>query len=460
MQDLTRGSVTRHLLTLSAFTAISVVFQTAYYLADLYFVGRLGKEAIAAVGLAGNLMFVVLAITQTLGVGATTLVSHAVGARDRARANLVFNQAFVLSILTGIAVFVLGVLLGPVYCRWLGADEVTAALGVQYLNWFIPALALQFAVVAMGSALRGSGVIKPTIAIQLSTVLLNVCLAPVLILGWGTGRPLGVAGAAIATFVAMIAGVVLFYVYFLRPGRYLTFAADLWRPRRDIWWGMTRVGLPAGGEFALSSVNMVLVYWVIRHFGAAAQAGFGIGARVMQALFLPVIAISFSVAPLAGQNFGARRAERVRQTFTSAAILISALMLLFTAVAMAAPAALIGLFSGEAGVIAVGSDYLRIVSWNFVAAGLIFTASSMFQGMGHTLPPLACSSLRLLLFALPAWALSLRPGFAIHTLWILSVASVTIQAVLILLLLRREFARRLDFGDGTSIGVPPETAPG
>jgi MATE family, multidrug efflux pump len=454
MQDLTRGSVTRHLLALSAFTALGVVFQTMYYLADLYFVGRLGKEAIAAVGLAGNLMFVVLAITQTLAVGTTTLVSHAVGRGDRERANLVFNQAFVLSLLSGVVVCAAGMLLGRAYCRWLAADETTAGLGAQYLVWFVPALSLQFAIIAMGAALRGTGVVKPSMMIQITTVLLNVVLAPVLILGWGTGRPLGVTGAALATFVALATGVAFFYIYFLRPGRYLTFDTSQWRPRRDIWWGMTRIGLPAGGEFGLQVVNTVLVYWVIRSFGAAAQAGFGIGARVLQALFLPVLAISMSAAPLAGQNFGARLAERVRRTFVSASLLVTGLMLLFTLMAHVAPGALIGLFSGEPAVIDFGAEYLRIVSLNCVAAGLAFTASSMFQGMGHTLPPLACSATRTLLFALPAWALTLRPGFAIHTVWVLSVVSVTAHALLILYLLRREFARRLVFDPAPPAMLP------
>src|SRR6266446_3415664 len=156
MHDLTQGSVNRHLIALSSFMAVSMLFQTLYYLADLYFVGRLGKEAIAAVGLAGNLMIVVLAVTQTLGVGTTTLVSHAVGRKDRERANLVFNQAFILSLLAGIGMAVVGFALRGLYCRWLGADAATARLGIAYLNWFIPALLLQFAIVAMGSALRGS----------------------------------------------------------------------------------------------------------------------------------------------------------------------------------------------------------------------------------------------------------------------------------------------------------------
>src|SRR5712691_7179386 len=111
MKDLTEGSVTKHLLQMAAFLAVSMFVQTLYLLADLYWVGRLGKEAIAAVGVAGNLTLIVLALTQMLGVGTTTLISQAAGRKDQPRAELVFNQSFIMSILVGIAVGVCGLLL-------------------------------------------------------------------------------------------------------------------------------------------------------------------------------------------------------------------------------------------------------------------------------------------------------------------------------------------------------------
>ena len=459
MKDLTQGSVARHLVTLSSFMAFSMVFSTLYYLVDLYFVGRIGKEAVAAVSLAGTVTILVLAITQTLGVGTTTLVSHAVGRRDHARANLVFNQAFVLSQAVGLAFAVTAFALRGPYCRWIGADPATAALGQRYLGWFIPAMFLQFSIVAMASALRGSGVILPSVVIGVVTVAINIALAPVLILGWGTGRPLGVTGAALATFLSVAAGVTAFWIYFLRPGNYLTLVPADWRPRAAVWWAMTKVGLPAGGEFGLMSVYMVLVYWIIRDFGAAAQAGFGIGARVMQSMFMPVMAIAFAAAPLAGQNFGARDASRVRETFKAAAILVSGLMVLFTAASHIAPESMIGAFSSEPAVVAFGSEYLRVISFNFLAVGLIFTTSSIFQGIGYTLPPLLCSSLRLLGFALPAFVLSRRPGFEIRQVWILSVVSVALQALLNLYVLRRALRARLQFEPASGFAPAVEPAP-
>src|SRR4051794_21451047 len=181
MKDLTQGSVTQHLLQMTAFMAISMLAQTLYLLADLYWVGHLGKEAIAAVGVAGNLTMIVLALTQMLGVGATTLISHAAGQKDQQRAELVFNQSFVMSILVAIGLGLLGFSLTGVYCRSLSADSITAELARSYMVWFLPALLLQFPLVALGSALRATGIIKPTVGFQVLSVLLNIVLAPLLI---------------------------------------------------------------------------------------------------------------------------------------------------------------------------------------------------------------------------------------------------------------------------------------
>src|SRR5438093_11272494 len=144
MKDMTQGSVTRHLLEMSAFIAVSMLIQTLYLLADLYWVGSLGKEAIAAVGLSGNLMMIVLALTQALGVGTTTLISQAAGRKDQPRAELAFNQSFVMSIVIALALGVVGFILRPAYCDWLSADAETATLAKAYLLWFLPGLLLQF----------------------------------------------------------------------------------------------------------------------------------------------------------------------------------------------------------------------------------------------------------------------------------------------------------------------------
>jgi len=443
MQDFTKGSVGRHLLQLAAFIALSTVFQTLYFLADLYFVGRLGKEAIAGVSLGGNLSFLVLALTQSLGVGTTSLIAQAIGRKDREGAEVIFNQSLVLSNLTGLTFGVVIFGARNAYCHRLAADALTASLGVQYLAWFIPALFLQFVLIAMGSALRGLGDLKIPTAIQVLTVVLNIALAPVLIFGWGTGHPFGVTGAALASFIAIAVGCVLFTAYFRRDGSDLQFRVKDWRPRPRLWGQILRIGLPAGGEFALIGLYLLLVYDIIRPFGSAAQAGFGIGGRVMQSLFLPALAIAFATAPVVGQNFGARQGDRVRRTFYSACGLSAAIMLMLTLFCHLAPEAMVCLFNCDRAVVAFGSEYLRIISWNFLATGIIFVSSGVFQGMGNTLPSLACSSIRLLLFALPAYLLSRHPSFQMAELWYLSVASVAIQMCATVSWMHIEFKRKL-----------------
>src|SRR5687767_6261814 len=128
MANLTTGPITKHLLKTTSFMLVTMVFQTLYFLVDLYWVGRLGTEAVAAVGIAGNLSFLVLALSQMLGVGTTTVVSHAVGRKDHAQASLLFNQSQVLAMVTGAAFLVIGLALRSRYSATMGADATTAHL--------------------------------------------------------------------------------------------------------------------------------------------------------------------------------------------------------------------------------------------------------------------------------------------------------------------------------------------
>ena len=444
MQDLTTGSVSRHLLKTTSFMLVTMVFQTLYFLVDLYWVGRLGTEAVAAVAVAGNLTFIVLAATQMVSVGTTTLISHAAGRKDRLRANFVFNQSIGLGIASALLFLGIGMALRGAYSRSMAADAPTAQLADDYLRWFIPAMALQFPLVPMTAALRATGNFKPGMIVQTWTVLINIVLAPLLIFGWWGLPALGVAGAAIASLVALIVGTVWLAVrYFRGTTAYLHFRPGDATPQVRVWRDMLKIGLPAGAEFALMAVYLFVVYTVSRPFGSAAQAGFGIGLRIVQACFLPVVALGISVAPVAGQNVGARLPERVRATFRSGALMAAGYMFLAGLLCSLAPAPILAIFSDDANVIAVGSEYLRIVSWSFVASGVVFVTSSMFQALGNTVPPLTTSFGRILLTCVPVILMAGQPGFQLRWIWYLSLATLWLHLAANLLLLQREYGRRL-----------------
>ena len=458
MKDLTHGSIARLIFQMALPIMVGMLVQTLYFMVDLYFVARLGDQAIAGVGSAGNVMFIVLALTQMLGVGTVALISHAVGRKDQQDANLVFNQSLVLSAACAVLTLLLGYFFSGAYMHALSADAGTIADGLTYLRWFLPALSLQFALTVMGSALRGTGIVKPTMIVQMLTVVLNIILAPILIAGWGSGHPMGIAGAGLASLISVAGGTLLLAVYFFRLETYVGFHREQWQPQFAVWKRMLVIGLPAGGEFLLMFLMTSAIYWIIRDFGAVAQAGFGVGFRVMQAIFMPAMAIAFAASPIAGQNFGARDAARVRETLRIALIMSCAFMLLLTLLAQIQPHRLVAIFAGDPKVIEFGGTYLRMLSWNFVASGIIFTCSAMFQALGNTVPALLSSASRLLLFVLPALWLSAQPGFHVEQVWYASVVSTAVQALLSIWLMRRELHRKLAGFGAAPAGPAASTA--
>ena len=443
MQDLTTGSLSGHLIKTTSFMLVSMIFQTLYVLVDLFWVGRLGTDAVAAVGISANLSFLVLAISQMLGVGTTTVVSHAAGSKQHDQAIFLFNQSQILSMVAGVTFLAVAMLYRTAYAASLSADAGTQAQAEQYLLWFIPAMALQFAMVAMGAALRGTGNFKPGMFVQTGTVIINIVLAPILIFGWGPFPVMGITGAALATFVAVAVGVVWISFYFLDKTAYLRFHFVDWSPHFRVWGRMLTIGLPAGAEFALMAVYMVVVYTITRPFGAAAQAGFGIGLRIVQSAFLPVVALGFAVAPVAGQNFGARKAQRVRDAFKTAASMAAMAMLVIAGGVYLGASQLMRLFSSDPDVLRIGVDYLRIVTLNFVPSGITFVSASMFQAMGNTIPSLVTSFIRIAIGVVPAVILSRRPDFALTWIWWLTVLSTALQMTMNLVLLQREFRIKL-----------------
>jgi putative MATE family efflux protein len=443
MKDLTQGSIVSHISTMAPQIFAGMIMMMLCGLIDLYFVGGLGDAAIAGVGAAGNAGFLINALTQVLSVGTVALISHAAGRKDRADANLVFNQSLGLSVVGGISTLIAGCLFTRDYMRSVAADDAVIEAGTTYLLWFMPALALQFIALVMASALRGTGIVRPTTIVQAATVVINIVLAPVLIVGWGTGWAMGVAGAGLASSIAVVIGVAMMWIYFRSYEHYVSIDRALWRPRMTQWKRILNIGLPAGGEFAIMFVYMAVIYYALRNFGAAAQAGFGIGSRLLGVIQMPALSMAFAAGAIAGQNFGAGNRERVWETFRSVLLLGTAVMIAFTLIAQWKPEWLLGGFTQDPETIATGVLFLRMVSLNLVAQGVIFVCSSMFQGLGNTRPVLVSSGVRLVTYGLPLIWLSGRADFRIEHVWYLSIATTTLQAVLTLWLLRRELSKRL-----------------
>lgn len=443
MKDLTQGSIPKHLISMALPMMIGMLIQTLYFIVDLYFVGKLGSAALAGLSLAGNAMFLIFALTQILNVSTAALISHAVGAKDQQDANLTFNQSMMLSTVVGVIVCIIGYFGAQDYLNLISQDPDTVMMGLAYLHWFIPCMALQFIMVSISSALRGTGIVKPTMVIQTLSILLNIVLSPILIAGWGSGYAMGIAGAGFASSLSVIFAVVLLCYYFITTDKYVSVDFSLWRINVPRIKKLLAIGLPAGGEFFLMFVYMGAIYWLIQPFGADAQAAFGLGSRVMQALFLPAMAIAFAAPAIAGQNFGAQNYQRVRDTFRWSAIMTCSLMAIILLICLTQAELMLTNFSDDQEVILISVAFLQMICWNFVPAGLVFTCSGMFQALGNTMPALLSTATRLITFILPALWLSKQSDFQIEQLWYVSVATVCLQSSVSFYFLKREFKKRL-----------------
>lgn len=441
VKDLTRGSIGRHILAMAIPTAISMLAQFALQIIDLYFVTRLGVSATAGVNAAGNVIFITVALNQILGIGTVVLVAHAVGRRDHDDVKVVLHQCLTLALVCGLAaVLVISVFVHP-YLEAISSDSATMHAGMTFIAWALPGYALTFPMTVLSSALRGAG--KPVQAVTFSTlvVLLNVVLAPLFIAEEFAG--LGVKGAGLATSLSVLLGFALFLVYCSRTQRWMMFQYQLLRPRLRHWSRILNIGVPAGCDFGMHFIFTAIVYYSIRDFGSVAQAGYAIGSQVMQVLALPGLAIAYAAGPIAGQNFGAREAARVRETFRKAAVFSVAVMSMAIAFVQLRPHLLLGLLDVDPEAIAAAREFLSLASWALAAQVLVSACSSMFQAMGYTIPSVISSGVRLISFSLPVLWLLLQSNFEIEQVWYLYVGSLVIQAAVSTWLVTAEFRRRL-----------------
>ncbi|HEY9546361.1 MAG TPA: MATE family efflux transporter [Solimonas sp.] len=442
-RDLTSGPIRTHLLRMSGFMLLTMIVQTLYGLIDIFWVGHLGRDAVAAVALGSNLMLALMAVAQTLAVGAAALISQAAGRKDMDEARRLFTQSQGLAVLLAIAFLLLMFAVRGIYSDGLAGNAEVAKLTRAFLLPFVPAMALQIPMFVLSAALRGVGDVRTASIAQLVTVALNMVLAPVLIFGWGSGHPLGVAGASLATLISVAIGVIGLLAHVLRRTHFLIADRRAWRPEPRSWSRMVRIGIPSGLEMGLMAFYMGFVMAMLQDFGSAPQAAFGIGMRVLQLGMMPGMAITFATAAIVGQNFGARQPMRVREAFAQALRLNLLSAGVFCVLFHLGPEWLIGPFSDDPEVLFYGAQFLRWISWNLLAMAAVMSCSGVFSGLGNTMPSLVGSTVRIVgITAAGVW-LSGDPRFAPVWLWALSICASLVQLSINLLLLRREMRRRL-----------------
>lgn len=443
MKDLTKGSLAKHLTNMAVPIGVGMLAQTMYFLVDLYFVGKLGSNALAGVSAAGNLNFFILATTQAVSIGSISIISVAFGKKDIPSANMAFNQTLILSTLLFLLTLFFGYILAPSYLSVVSSDKMTIQSGTSYLYWFIPSLGLQFLLVGMSSGLRASGIVKPTMIIQLISVIMNIILTPILVTGWYFGITLGVVGAGLSSSISTLAGVILMSIYFRLADTSLKFNLKSLRPDPIIWKKIALIGLPASGEYLVTFLYMVVIFWALQVIGPSVQAGFALSSRIMQAIFMPTLAIAYALPAIVGQNLGAKEYKRVTLVFNHAMRVIAIIMIILMLICLTFTDVLVKPFAPDKEVLLISVVFIQIISLNFIPSGVIFACSGMCQGLGNTWPAFYSMAARLFLFSIPAIWLSQQSYFKFEHICYLSVVTAIIQSLLSYSLVKREMNKKL-----------------
>jgi putative MATE family efflux protein len=444
MKDLTQGPVKAHLLRMSGAFLLSLLTGTLSSLINVYWLGQLGATAQAAVTMAAIPIMLLLTLLPILSMGTGILISHAVGAKDRERANRIFNEGFGVSLLVTALIGGVAWVNREAFGLLMTPDAETASLIAIYFRWFIPSIVVQIPLFVLAGALEFTGNVRTGTIAQSGTVVLNAILTPVLMFGW-LGMPrFGIDGAGLATFIACAVTMIGLLCYFARKNAYLSMQPRIWLARPQELWGALKIGLPTGIESGVVAVYLLVIALLLRPFGPVEQAAFGIGQRVFQAGLMPLIALSSATCVLVGQNYGAGLASRVREALRVSLIFgfiaTPVLLALFESFAPK----VCGIFSDDTAVVAAGALLLRVGALTLIPASSAYVVFAVLSGMGNTRASLYTQITYAAMVVVPACALSRLPGFKPVWLWTVMVVAACLQALMAWYFLRKEFGKRVD----------------
>ncbi len=407
-QDFTTGSLNRAILLLAIPMVLEMVLESLFAVVDVFWVGRLGADAVATVGLTESLLSLVFAVGLGLSLSTTAMVARRIGEKDPNGAAVAGVQAIVIGLAVSLAIGLPCYFYAPRLLQLMGASPQVIAVGSSYARIALGGSGAILMLFLNNAIFRGAG--DAAIAMRLLWVsnIINLVLDPCLIFGWGPFPKLGVTGAALATFTGRSIGVAYQFYRLLRGSERIRILRQHIRINLSVLLRLVRVSLTGILQFAIAHTSWIGLVRIVSIFGSAALAGYTIAIRIVIFVILPSWGLSNAAATLVGQNLGAKQPQRaetsVWRTGFYNMIFLGTIGVIF--VVFAEP--IVRLFTHDPQVVPLAASCLRIISYGNIGYAYGMVMLQAFNGAGDTITPTIVNFFGFWLLEIPlAWFLAI-----------------------------------------------------
>ncbi|MAG20091.1 hypothetical protein CL618_01520 [archaeon] len=402
-KDFTKGDILKHIVKAAWPIVLAMFFQTSFGLVDLFFVSRISDVAIAAISMAFPVMFFLIALSSGVSIGTTSFISRLWGKKNYKKAGKVASNSLISGSVVGILLSIFGYFLSNRIFSFMGAEGELLIAVVGYAKIIFLGLIFMFILWVLNGIFRGMGEMITSMKIMSYSAVLNLLLDPLFIFV----LDLGLEGAAIASVLSRLIGVLIGFYYISKEEHIkLKFKEWNYKINKEIF----RVGLPASLANVSNSIGFFVLTMFVARFGVEAVAGFGVGARIDSFVFLPLIGIGGAVMSIVGQNVGVKNLERVKETVKVGNRISLGVVLLLMLLILPFSRKIIGLFSLSVDVVNIGMLYLVLALIGDLFFLMIVNYSSAFEGAGLPLPAFVMGFLRSIVLLIP---LSYIGGFVL-----------------------------------------------
>jgi len=385
--DYTEIGIGKAVFLLAVPMILELIMESTFAVVDIYFVGTLGASAVATVGLTETYLFLLYSIGMGLSMAVTAIIARRIGEKEKEKAGITAVQSIFIAVLVSLPFAFAGIFFSRDLLAIMGADSWTLKYGYGYMQWMLGGNIVIMLLFVINSIFRGAG--DPSIAMRVLWIAngVNIILDPVLIFGLGPFPELGIEGAAIATNIGRGIGVLTQLWLLFRGGKHIRVLRSHLYLHRQIILKIIRTSLGGIGQMIIAMTSWIFIMRILAEFGSQTVAGATIALRIMMFTMMPAWGMSNAVATLVGQNLGAKKPDRAERSvwvtgFWNMLFLIGVAITYFIF-----SESLVGIFTDEAEVISVGSEWLRIVSYSYFVYGWWMVSVQAFNGAGDTATP-------------------------------------------------------------------------